>query len=380
MDTFADEQLRYRIALSGFRGMTRRLAEMLVDLTGDVAAFFTLSRRELVQLTGCDGILFSEVERGNALRAAADEVAFVRKNGITPLFFTDKSYPQRLLECDDAPLMLYYKGSESFLHPRVVSIVGTRHATPYGKSFVESLVRDLAAALPGTLIVSGLAYGIDVAAHRAALRYGLPTVAVLAHGLNTIYPASHRPTAVEMLSRGGLLTEYTSSQSIHRAFFLARNRIVAGLADAVVVVESGAKGGSLATASIAADYNRDVFALPGRIGDISSVGCNELIRRNKAALISSATDLMEAMGWMPDNDTDAAKPVQASLFDVQEVALSADEQKVLQYLGQNGEGQIDRMAVEMGYAVAALSALLVELEFKGRVVAAPGGIYRLSAV
>lgn len=376
MDTFADEQLRYRIALAGFRGMTRRLAEMLVDLTGDVSAFFTLSQRELVQLTGCDGILFSEVERGNAMRAAAEEVAFVRKNGITPLFFTDKSYPQRLLECDDAPLMLYYKGSESFLHPRVVSIVGTRHAMPYGKSFVDALVRDLAAALPGTLIVSGLAYGIDVAAHRAALHYGLPTVAVLAHGLNTIYPASHRRTAVEMLSCGGLLTEYTSAQSIHRAFFLARNRIVAGLADAVVVVESGAKGGSLVTASIAADYNRDVFALPGRIGDLSSIGCNELIRRNKAALISSAADLIEAMGWTP---AQAVKPVQASLFDEQDVALSVDEQNVVQYLGQNGEGQISRMAVEMGYAVSALSALLVELEFKGKVVAFPGGIYRLSA-
>ena len=374
MDTFADEQLRYRIALAGFRGMTRRLAEILVELTGDISAFFTLSQQELIQLTGCDGILFSEVERGKALKIAAEEVAFVRKNGIIPLFFTDQSYPRRLLECDDAPLMLYYKGSEMFLQPHVVSIVGTRHATPYGKSFVDSLVRDLSAACPDTLVVSGLAYGIDIAAHKAALRYGLPTVAVLAHGLNTIYPASHRHTAVEMLSCGGLLTEYTSAQSIHRSYFLARNRIVAGLADAVIVVESGVKGGSLVTASMAGDYNRDVFALPGRIGDISSVGCNELIRRNKAALITSAEDLLEAMNWKPN----ALQTMQASLSQEENVEITDEEQSILQYLNQSGEGQINHMAAELGYAVATLSALLVELEFKGKVIAFPGGVYRTS--
>lgn len=377
MDTFADEQLRYRIALSGFRGMTRQIAETLIELTGDVSAFFTLSHRELIQLTGCDGILFSEVERGKALRTAAEEVAFIRKNNITPLFFTDPDYPQRLLECEDAPLMLYYKGSESFLQARVVSIVGTRHATPYGKNFVDTLVRDLASAHPGTLIVSGLAYGIDIAAHRAAMHYGLPTVAVLAHGMNTIYPASHRHDAVEILSRGGLVTEYTSGQPIHRSYFLTRNRIIAGLADTVVVVESGAKGGSLVTASIANDYNRDVFALPGRVGDTASVGCNELIRRNKAALITSAQDLLEAMNWTPSPDT---TPIQASLCSEKNWTLTDDEQKILQYLRHTGESQINRMAVDLGYTVAALSALLVELEFKNTIIACPGGIYRIAAI
>ena len=372
MDTFADEQLRYRIALASVKGMNRLLAESLVELTGDVSAFFTLSQRELSDLTGWNSSLFSEVERGKALMAAAGEVEFIRKNNITPLFFTDADYPQRLLECDDAPLILYYKGNVSFQQPRVVSIVGTRHATPYGKNFVDTLVRDLADTCPDTLIVSGLAYGIDIAAHRAALRYGLPTVGVLAHGLNTIYPAQHRNTAVEMLGNGGLLTEYTSSQPTHRGFFLARNRIVAGVADAVVVVESGVKGGSLFTATIASDYHRDVFALPGRVGDISSMGCNNLIRQNKAALLTCADDLIEAMGWGVRKE----QPSQTTLAAQQDVQLTDEEKLIMQYLAHNGEGQINRMAVELNTPIATLSATLVELEFKGCVVAFPGGVYR----
>ena len=372
MHTFTDEQLRYRIALSAIKGMNRLLAETLISLTGDVSAFFTLSQRELAELTGWDSRLFSEVERGKALMMAGEEVAFVRRKGITPLFFTDADYPQRLLECDDAPLMLYYKGCATLQAPRVVSIVGTRHATPYGKNFVETLVRDIAEACPDTLIVSGLAYGIDVAAHRAALRYGLPTVGVLAHGLNTIYPAQHRNTAIQMLESGGLLTEYASSQATHKGFFLARNRIVAGVADAVVVVESGVKGGSLFTATIAGDYHRDVFALPGRVGDISSMGCNELIRNNKASLLTSADDLIEAMGWASRRQ----QPTQASLSAQNNVELTADEQRIMQYLTTQGEGQINRMAIELNTPIATLSATLVELEFKGCVITLPGGVYR----
>ena len=372
MDTFTDEQLRYRIALAAVKGMKRVLAETLVELTGDVSSFFTLSQRELVELTGWQSSLFSEVERGRALMTAAQEVAFIRKNNITPLFFTDADYPERLLECEDAPLMLYYKGNASLQPPRVVSIVGTRHATPYGKNFVENLVKDLAQACPDVLIVSGLAYGIDIAAHRAALRNGLPTVAVLAHGLNTIYPSQHRNTAIEMLGQGGLLTEYGSWQASHPGFFLARNRIVAGMADAVVVVESGTKGGSLTTAQLAADYHRDVFALPGRVGDISSMGCNNLIKQNRAALITCADDLLEVMGWA----TAQEKRSQATLTATVEVELTSDEQHIMGYLHTQGEGQINRMAVELNTPIATLSATLVELEFKGCVVAFPGGVYR----
>ena len=373
MDTFADEQLRYRIALASIKGMNRLLAESLLQQVGDVSAFFTLTPHELSDLVGCNSSLFSQEERGRALRVASDEVTFIRNKGITPLFFTDSDYPQRLLECDDAPLMLYYKGNSTALQaPHVVSIVGTRHATPYGKNFVETLVKELSDSCPDTLIVSGLAYGIDVAAHRAALRYGLPTTAVLAHGLNTIYPSVHRNTAIEMLERGGLFTEYTSQQITHKGFFLARNRIVAGLADAVVVVESGLKGGSLFTATVAGDYHRDVFALPGRVGDISSMGCNQLIRNNKAALITCADDLIEAMGWATRKEA----PTQASLSVVDTANLTPDEQNIMHYLANQGEGQINRMAIELNTPIATLSAMLVELEFKGCVVAFPGGVYR----
>lgn len=374
MDTFTDEQLRYRIALAGVKGMNRLLAETLIKATGDVSTFFTLTGSELAGLTGWSSRLFSDAERGNALRAAVREVEFVRRHGITPLFITDAEYPRRLAECSDAPLMLYYKGRLPLEYDRVVSIVGTRRATAYGKSFVDALVRGLAAASNSTLIVSGLAYGIDVAAHRAALQYGLPTVGVLAHGLHTLYPSTHRQTAVEMLERGGLLTEYTSRQDVRRPYFLARNRIVAGMADAVVVVESGEKGGSLVTASIAESYSRDVFALPGRAGDTLSAGCNNLIKHNKAALITSADDLLEAMCW---TTLTSPTPRQMPLLTTDET-LSADEQRLLQYLRDSGEGQINRMAVELDCPAATLSALLVELEFKGLVTAFPGGMYRPS--
>lgn len=372
MDTLVDEQLRYRIALANVKGMNRILADVLIEKTGGVSDFFTLSQHELSQLIGWDSSLFSEVERGRALKMATDEISFIRKSGITPLFYTDDDYPQRLLECNDAPLMMYYKGNVSLQLPRVVSIVGTRHATPYGKSFVETLVRDLADMCPNTIIVSGLAYGIDITAHRAALRYGLPTVGVLAHGLNTIYPAQHRNTAVEMLQCGGLITEYTSTQTIHQGLFLARNRIVAGLADAVVVVESGVKGGSLFTATLAGDYHRDVFALPGRVGDLSSMGCNNLIRNNRAALLTCADDIIEAMGWASRR----AKPQQATLAIAEDLSLTDEERSIMKYLTNNGEGQINRMSVELDCPIATLSATLVELEFKGCVIAFPGGVYR----
>lgn len=372
MDTLVDEQLRYRIALANVKGMNRILADVLIEKTGGVSDFFTLSQHELSQLIGWDSSLFSEVERGRALKMATDEISFIRKSGITPLFYTDDDYPQRLLECNDAPLMMYYKGNVSLQLPRVVSIVGTRHATPYGKSFVETLVRDLADMCPNTIIVSGLAYGIDITAHRAALRYGLPTVGVLAHGLNTIYPAQHRNTAVEMLQCGGLITEYTSTQTIHQGLFLARNRIVAGLADAVVVVESGVKGGSLFTATLAGDYHRDVFALPGRVGDLSSMGCNNLIRNNRAALLTCADDIIEAMGWASRR----AKPQQATLAIAEDLSLTDEERSIMKYLTNNGEGQINRMSVELDCPIATLSATLVELEFKGCVITFPGGVYR----
>lgn len=362
------DNLRYRIALSRVKGMNLQTAKSLLDAAGGIDAFFTLRENELKERMGVNGRIFSETLRGEALLFADREIEFIRKAQIQPLFFTDPEYPARLSDCPDAPLMLYYRGSTDLNPPHIVSIVGTRHATPYGKGFCEELVRDLAELLPGTCIVSGLAYGIDICAHRAALKNGLPTLAILAHGLNQIYPASHRNTAIEVVRQGGLLTEYGSQQTLHRALFLARNRIVAGISDATIVIESGEKGGSLVTAAIANSYHRDVFALPGRKSDPYSIGCNRLIQRNHAVLIDSAESLAEAMGW----HIRKKEPVQQQLFP----DLSPEENEILNYLRQHGEAAINRMTVDLNRPTSHLLSHLIELEFKGLAISCPGGMYR----
>ena len=238
---------------------------------------------------------FSEMD--DALRAAETEFAQDLEMGITPLPMADERYPQRLRECADAPILLYYKGEADLNQLRIVSIVGTRHATAYGQDLVRKFITELRQLCPQALIVSGLAYGIDICAHRHALQNGFETVGVLAHGLDELYPTAHRKTAEEMLAQGGLLTEYMFQTRVDKSNFVRRNRIVAGMADAVVLVESADKGGGLITARIGRDYNREVFAFPGAIGAKFSEGCNLLIRDHEASLIRHAADFVEAMGW-----------------------------------------------------------------------------------
>ena len=292
-------QLAYRIAFAAIRGMGIELAGKLLDVLPDEAAFFAADSRELVQLLQSHNKITDNSYRHKVLAMAKEEARYVADNGINVTYFTDPDFPARLTNAPDAPILLYSRGQCDLNRPKVVSIVGTRNATDYGRRFCETLVADLATMFKGELlIVSGLAYGIDIAAHRAALHEGVPTAAVLAHGLNTLYPAMHRSTANEMISRGGaLLTDYTSHDYISRANFLARNRIVAALADCTIVVESAEKGGSLITAGIAESYHRDVFALPGNIQNEYSKGCNRFIRENRAALITSAQDVATAMCW-----------------------------------------------------------------------------------
>ncbi len=266
--------------------------------------------------------------------------------------------------------MLYGLGNADLNPPASIAIVGTRHATPYGTAFVDALIKRLAQRMAiKPLIVSGLAFGIDIAAHRAALREGLPTAAVLAHGLNTIYPAQHRTTAVEIArSEGMLLTDYRSCDPIHKGNFLARNRIVAGLVDCLIVVESAAKGGALITARIADSYSRDVFAVPGRLGDKFSAGCNKLIARSRAHLITGADDLIEAMQW-PVREEETA---QLSLFP----ELSPADQAIIDLLSERGEARPAEIALALGQPIGKIMAALVDLEFKGRAIAFPGGLYR----
>lgn len=308
-----------------------------------------------------------------AFQRAERELEFVEKNRLTCLTLKDEGYPSRLRECDDAPAVLFFKGNADLNSLRVINMVGTRRATEYGKQFCATFLRELAELSPGVLVISGLAYGIDVHAHRAALAYGLPTVGVLAHGLDRIYPAVHRKTAVEMLSQGGLLTEFPSDTNPDPHNFVSRNRIVAGMSDATIVVESPAKGGSLITANLAVGYHRDCFAVPGRISDPASEGCNRLIRDNKAALVQNAEELLLAMGWMENEGKRKPEAVQRDLFP----ELTEEEERVVRILQQRGELHINTLVVEADIPVHRMSALLFELEMKGVIKALVGGVYRL---
>ncbi|HRF67589.1 MAG TPA: DNA-processing protein DprA [Muribaculum sp.] len=361
--------LLHKIAFSSLRGMTPRLAEALLARIGDEEHFFSADEQQLSAMAGCRNKLFDTQYRKDILEKAGRELDFIRQNSIKPVYITDKDFPARLADCDDAPVMLYTLGDCNLNASKIISIVGTRHATPYGLDFVMNLVDTLAEKLDNIVIVSGLAYGIDIAAHRAAIHAGVPTIAVLAHGLNTIYPAVHRSTAVEIARQGGMLiSDYTSQDPLHKGNFVARNRIVAGLCDCLVVAESAEKGGALITAGIASGYNRDVMALPGRTSDKFSQGCNKLISDNMAALISSGDDLIRLMGW-------TAREAEGNQQELP-LELTPDETKITEYLRNHGEGSLNRMCVDLDIPVYRLTPMLVDMEFKGLVLPYPGGKYR----
>ena len=340
-------------------GSAKELLENAANI-GDIVPGASPRLRQLL----CDRSLVELAEK---------EMEFIESKGIKLICFGDEAYPTRLAQCADAPLVLHSLGNADLNARRIVSIVGTRHASEYGKSLCENFVADLARFAPGTLVISGLAYGIDVCAHRAALKAGLPTVGVLAHGLDRIYPGAHRATAKQMLENGGLLTEFMSGTEPFPSNFLQRNRIVAGMADATVVVESASKGGSLITASLALGYDRDCFAFPGRVNDQYSQGCNELVSRNRAALITSAYDFVEAMNWEVAVTKKSAEERQIELFP----DLSPDESVVMTALRENSDGlQVNQMVVQLNIPINRLLPLLFEMEMKGLVKAVAGGCYR----
>jgi len=310
------------------------------------------------------------------LPRAEEELEFCRKGKIQCLGLSDEAYPQRLKDCPDAPILLYYRGTADLNTRHIVSMVGTRQMTSYGKDLCRTFVRDLKLLCPDALVVSGLAYGVDVHSHRAALGEGLETVGVLAHGLDQIYPRLHRETAKQMVGKGGLLTEYMSGTLIDKRNFVQRNRIVAGVADAVIVVESAARGGSLITADIALSYNRQVWAFPGRIYDNCSSGCNKLIFTNKATLLTGAEDFCHEMGWTDDlqHQKQLSEGVQQELFPDN---LTEEELLVLQVLAKDDSKQMNVLAVETNIPVGQLSSLLFSLEMKGIVQMLAGGKYKM---
>ncbi|MBR4601514.1 MAG: DNA-processing protein DprA [Prevotella sp.] len=355
-------------SLSGLTLMYRELgnAQTIIEHHANIRDIFPDASEKLV-----NGL--RNIDEAKA-RAEA-ELEFCQKHGIQPLPMNDEHYPARLRECDDAPLMLFYRGNADLNQQRVINIVGTRHCTAYGKDVISRFVRDLKSICPQLLIVSGLAYGVDINAHRAALENGYETVGVLAHGLDQIYPPRHRETAVKMISQGGLLTEFFTQTNADKVNFVRRNRIVAGMSDACILVESAARGGGLITARLSRDYNRDVFAFPGRVGDEYSEGCNNLIRNNGAALITSAQDFVEAMGWITDAQLNEArqKGIERQLFP----SLSPEEMQIVGALQKQNDQQINMLSVTSNLPVARLTAILFEMELKGVVKVLAGGTYHL---
>lgn len=306
---------------------------------------------------------------------AEQEFIWTQNNGVEVLCWGDERYPQRLKECADAPLTLFYKGSANLNKQRIISIVGTRKCTHYGQDLIKHLIMELQRLCPDVLIVSGLAYGVDINAHRMALDYHFETVGVLAHGLDYLYPHAHKETALQMLSHGGLLTEYCTNTKADKMNFVRRNRIVAGMCDACILVESALKGGGLITAGIAKDYSRDVFAFPGAVGAPYSEGCNALIAQNGAALITSANDLVVNMNWENISLLNKAKEkgIERELFPT----LNTDEQKVVDILRKHNNLQINILLAQTDLSIGKLSAVLFELEMKGIVRAMAGGSYHL---
>lgn len=306
---------------------------------------------------------------------AEKEMEYATRHGISIMGFDDMQYPERLRHCDDAPLVLFFKGTGPLNRRRVINIVGTRHCTPYGRDCTEQFVARLKQLCPDTLIVSGLAYGVDICAHRAALANGMDTVAVLAHGLDYLYPQRHKDTAKEMLSHGGLLTEFFTNTNADKMNFIRRNRIVAGMADATILVESASHGGGLVTARIANSYNREVFAFPGKVTDEYSAGCNHLIRDNKAALINNADDFVQAMGWQCDTLLNEARKqgIERELFP----NLTPEEQSVVNTLSVHNDLPVGMLAVQTNIPISQLTALLFQLEMKGVVSIQAGGVYHL---
>lgn len=362
----------YQIALTMINGVGSILARQLLETMGSAEAVFTEKQRLLEKVPGIGTTLAAEIKRPDVLSRAEQELLFAEKNRIRCLFLDDPAYPGRLRECHDAPLVLYYKGAADLNARHIISIVGTRKASSYGRWLTEKLLSDLAVRFPDCLVISGLAYGIDICAHRNALEQHLPTVGVLAHGLDRIYPPVHRNTAVQMLETGGLLTDFPSGTNPDRANFLKRNRIIAGLSEATIVVESAEKGGSLVTADLAISYSRDVYTFPGRITDPYSRGCHELIRRNKAGLIASADDLIQALGW--DICYTQQKEARQTCLSF---ALDERQEQVVQALKVLEDTHINALALHLSWPVQVVSSVLFELELNGWVKALPGNLYQL---
>lgn len=361
--------LRFQIALTLVPHIGPVQAKILLQQF-EVAEIFRAKASTLEKLDGIGTIRAAAIKSFREFDIVDEEIAFLEKYQVQPIFINDAGYPQRLLACYDSPTLLYYKGSADLNASRILSVIGTRKNTEYGKQLTERLISDLAAE--AVTIVSGLAFGIDATAHRVALRSQLPTIGVLAHGLDQVYPVQHSHLAKEITASGGLLTEFRRKTNPDKHNFPSRNRVVAGMADATIVIETGSKGGSMITAELANGYNKDVFAFPGRTTDNKSRGCNDLIRTNKAILTTGAADLLDMLGW----DNSKTKPVtpQRQLF----IELSAEEKIIVDIIRIKESVHIDEINFRSGLSASTVAAAILNLELQHVIHSAPGKLYRLN--
>ncbi len=358
--------LFYALALQRVEGVGDIIAKKLISHCGSAEAVFKTKAPQLSAIDGVGTILSKKLKDKTVFESAEKELQFINENSINCIFFQDQNYPDRLKHCIDGPLLLFTSGNIDLQNRKIISIVGTRQITSYGTEFCKNLIADLAPLDP--IIVSGFAYGVDIVAHQAAMEHNLQTIGVVAHGLNQIYPKMHTKYVAKMEKNGGFMTEFWSSSNPDKENFVRRNRIVAGMSEATIVIESADKGGSLITANMASDYNRDVFAVPGRVTDKYSQGCNNLIKTQKAHVLTSAADLIYMLNWDLETKT---KPVQKQLF----VSLDADEQRIYDFLQKNGKELLDVISLQCEFPIYKLSGILLNMELKGVIRPLPGKLF-----
>ena len=365
-----NEELFYQLALSGVSGIGAKTGRLLLERFGSATGIFRAHLKDIKHVEGIGEIKAKGFRDPAILKAAEQELAFVLKNHIRTFFIGNADYPKKLANCADSPLLLFYRGNADLDAARVVAIVGTRKNTDYGLKLCEELVEGLR-SVENVLVVSGLALGIDAIAHKKCVQLGVPTVGVLGHSLDRMYPSGHKDLARQMLANGGVLTEFPSGTQPAPGNFPMRNRIVAGLSDVTVVVESNKAGGALITAHMASGYNREVMAFPGRVSDTRSAGCNDLIRTNVAGMVTSAADLIDQMNWA---DKNKKKAVQKQLF----INFSPEEEKIVNLLQTRDQMHADELFHHTGLASSQLAATLLQLEMQGIVKTLPGKYYRMN--
>ncbi len=362
-----EQELFNTLALMRVEGVGDIVAKKLISHMGSAEGVFKASRKQILSIEGVGEVLYNNLQNKDVFRLAESEMKFVYSHGIKPLYFIEAGYPERLKHCVDGPVLLFGSGNINLEGRKTLSIVGTRQMTAYGADFIRKLLEDLAPLNP--VIISGFAYGVDIHAHLVAMEHNLQTIGVVAHGLNQVYPKPHKKYVAAMEHNGGFFTEFWSTSNPDRENFVKRNRIVAGLSEATIIVESAEKGGSLITANVANDYNRDVFAVPGRITDKYSMGCNHLIKTQRANLLTGAADLLYMLNW--ELEEKKTKPVQKQLF----IDLEPDEQKVYDYLLKNGKELMDIIALNCDLPIYRLSSLLLTMELKAVIRPLPGKVF-----